>query len=76
VDVIGSQAGGAPEAAQPQRPRNEEPIMAVVFTAPAGGPRGSWPADEKAAEIRAAGGEAEVKMDMSTDSFRVHVPQR
>jgi len=50
--------------------------MAVVFTSPAGGPRGSWPADEKAAEIRSNGGQAEVKMDPKTDSFRVHVPDQ
>ncbi|MFH8805277.1 hypothetical protein ACH4F6_38010 [Streptomyces sp. NPDC017936] len=48
--------------------------MAVVFSTPAGGRRGSRPADEKAAEIRAAGGQARVKMDPRTDTFRVHVP--
>jgi hypothetical protein len=50
--------------------------MAVVFTSPAGHPRGSQPADEKAAEIRSGGGEAQVKMDMSSDTFRVHVPDQ
>lgn len=48
--------------------------MAVVFTSPAGHPRGSRPADDKAEEIRAGGGQAQVKMDPSSDSFRVHVP--
>lgn len=48
--------------------------MTVVFQSPAGHPRGSWPAEEKAAEIRAAGGEAQVKMDPAGDTFRVHVP--
>lgn len=48
--------------------------MAVVFTSPAGHPRGSQPAEKKAAEIRSSGGQAEVKMDLASDSFRVHVP--
>lgn len=48
--------------------------MGIAFTSGAGDPRGSWPAEEVAAEIRDNGGQAEVKMDMATDSFRVHVP--
>lgn len=48
--------------------------MAVVFTSPAGHPRGAQPAEAKAEEIRSNGGQAEVKMDMASDSFRVHVP--
>jgi hypothetical protein len=48
--------------------------MGIAFTSPAGDPRGSWPAEEAAQEIRNSGGQAEVKMDMATDSFRVHVP--
>lgn len=48
--------------------------MAIAFTSSAGHPRGSWPADEKAKEIRDNGGQAEVMMDPATDTFRVHVP--
>jgi hypothetical protein len=48
--------------------------MGIAFTSPAGHPRGSQPAEQKAAEIRAAGGQAEVKMDLASDTFRVHVP--
>ncbi len=48
--------------------------MGIAFTSPAGHPRGSQPAEEKAQEIRNNGGHAEVKMDLASDSFRVHVP--
>jgi len=48
--------------------------MAVVFTSPAGHPRGVKPAEAKAQEIRSNGGQAEVRMDPASDTFRVHVP--
>ncbi|MFD8226883.1 hypothetical protein ACFV16_22230 [Streptomyces massasporeus] len=48
--------------------------MAVVFTSPVTHRRGSQPADDEAQRIRDNGGQAEVKMDPKTDSFRVHVP--
>ncbi|MEZ3180762.1 hypothetical protein KYY02_19340 [Streptomyces pimonensis] len=38
---------------------------------PAGGPRGSWPAEEKAAELTAAGTPATVRMDLESDQFLV-----
>ena len=38
---------------------------------PAGGPRGSWPAEEKAAELREQGVPVEVRMDLVTDRFLV-----
>lgn len=38
---------------------------------PAGAPRGSWPAEEFAAERRAEGVDAEVVMDLTTDAFLV-----
>ncbi len=41
---------------------------------PAGGPRGSWPADEFAAARRAEGVPAEVVMDLRTDQFLVVTP--
>ncbi|MFD8771405.1 hypothetical protein [Streptomyces sp. NPDC059916] len=40
---------------------------------PAGGPRGSWPAEEFAAEQQRAGVPAEVVMDQPTDQFLVIV---
>lgn len=48
--------------------------MGIAFTSPAGHPRGAQPAEQAAQEIRDNGGQAEVKMDLSTDTFRVHVP--
>ncbi|MER8220917.1 hypothetical protein ABTZ58_10055 [Streptomyces sp. NPDC094143] len=38
---------------------------------PAGNPRGSWPAEEKAAELTAAGTPATVVMDLDADTFLV-----
>jgi hypothetical protein len=43
----------------------------VLETFPAGGPRGSWPADEFAAARRAEGIPAEVVMDLNADDFLV-----
>ncbi|WP_167391720.1 hypothetical protein [Streptomyces humi] len=40
---------------------------------PAGSPRGSWPAEEYAAERRAEGKPATVVMDLKTDAFLVVV---
>ncbi|MFJ2605575.1 hypothetical protein ACIQOU_02705 [Streptomyces sp. NPDC091279] len=40
----------------------------------AGGPRGSWPAEEYAAQRRAAGEPATVVMDLKSDTFLVIVP--
>jgi hypothetical protein len=46
--------------------------MRVLFSSPAGHPQGSWPADQRAAEEREAGNpDAEVIMDLPTDTFRV-----
>ncbi|GHF75540.1 hypothetical protein GCM10010218_65640 [Streptomyces mashuensis] len=41
---------------------------------PAGGPRGSWPAEERAHELTEQGQPATVVMDMGTDRFLV-VPE-
>jgi hypothetical protein len=38
---------------------------------PAGAPRGSWPAEEKAAELRREGQPATVVMDLDGDRFLV-----
>jgi hypothetical protein len=45
----------------------------VLESFPAGGPRGSWPADEFAAARRAEGIDATVVMDLATDNFNVVV---
>ena len=44
----------------------------AVFSA--GHPRGSWPAEEKAEEIRRSGQPAEVVMDLPSDKFLVVPP--
>jgi hypothetical protein len=47
----------------------------ILDRVPAGNPRGSWPAEEKAAELRSQGQPATVVMDLDSDSFLV-VPER
>ncbi|CAM5660911.1 MULTISPECIES: hypothetical protein [Streptomyces] len=46
----------------------------VLERFPAGSPRGSWPAEEYAAERRAEGEPATVVMDLKSDAFLVVVP--
>ncbi|MET9147470.1 MULTISPECIES: hypothetical protein [unclassified Streptomyces] len=48
----------------------------VLARFPAGGPRGSWPAEEYAARRRAEGSSATVVMDLRTDAFLVVTPAR
>ncbi|MEV7130952.1 hypothetical protein [Streptomyces sp. NPDC093260] len=43
----------------------------VLERFPAGGPRGSWPAEEYAAAQRAQGVNAQVVMDLPSDQFLV-----
>lgn len=43
----------------------------ILAEFPAGGPRGSWTAEEKAAELTASGTPATVVMDLPTDRFLV-----
>ncbi|GAA1944674.1 hypothetical protein GCM10009837_83470 [Streptomyces durmitorensis] len=45
----------------------------VLERFPAGGPRGSWPAEEFARARRTEGQEAEVVMDLASDAFLVIV---
>ncbi|MEV5609216.1 hypothetical protein [Streptomyces sp. NPDC052225] len=45
----------------------------VLQRFPAGGPRGSWPAEEFADRLRTQGQLAEVVMDLATDAFLVIV---
>lgn len=47
----------------------------VLERFPAGGPRGSWPAEEFAWARRQEGQDAEVVMDLVTDTFLVTVPE-
>ncbi|WP_199844763.1 hypothetical protein [Streptomyces sp. DSM 15324] len=46
----------------------------VLERFPAGAPRGSWPAEECAARLRAEGRPASVVMDLKSDAFLVVVP--
>jgi hypothetical protein len=46
----------------------------VLECFPAGAPRGSWPAEEFAAQRRAEGEAATVVMDLERDAFLVVVP--
>ncbi|MEU7062579.1 hypothetical protein ACIA6C_18365 [Streptomyces sp. NPDC051578] len=48
----------------------------VVDHFPAGGPRGSWPAEEAAAERCARGEAARVVMDLERDAFLVVVGEQ
>ncbi|MFC8765089.1 hypothetical protein ACFUAG_30835 [Streptomyces sp. NPDC057193] len=48
-----------------------EQTRTVLERFPAGGPRGSCPAEEHAAAQRAQGTHAQVVMDLSTDQFLV-----
>ncbi|WP_329126496.1 hypothetical protein [Streptomyces sp. NBC_01465] len=48
----------------------------VLEKFPAGGPHGSWPAEEFAAEQRRAGVKATVVMDLNADAFLVVASQR
>ncbi|MEV1047608.1 hypothetical protein [Streptomyces sp. NPDC049916] len=43
----------------------------VIKEFPAGAPRGSWPAEEFVAGLRAQGMNAEIVMDLSADAFLV-----
>ncbi|MFD3330264.1 hypothetical protein [Streptomyces sp. NPDC058701] len=49
--------------------------LKVLECFPAGGPRGSWPAEEFAAQHRARGVVASVVMDLERDAFLVVVPE-
>ena len=43
----------------------------ILAESPASHPRGSWPAEQKAAELTAAGTPATVRMDLPNDRFIV-----
>jgi hypothetical protein len=47
----------------------------VLADFPAGGPRGSWPAEEKADELRKSGVPATVVQDIDRDLFLVVPPK-
>lgn len=46
----------------------------ILADFPAGGPRGSWPAEEAAQQLRNGGTPAEVRMDLDSDRFIVVTP--
>ncbi|GBP99318.1 hypothetical protein SSP531S_07130 [Streptomyces spongiicola] len=48
----------------------------VLERFPAGGPRGSWPAEEFARARRDEGLPAEVVMDLDSDAFLVVIPRQ
>ncbi|MFD4756400.1 hypothetical protein [Streptomyces sp. NPDC058426] len=52
-------------------PKQPQPPRTVLERFPAGGPRGSWPAEAFAAAQRAQGTRAQVVMDLRTDQFLV-----
>ncbi|MFE0974313.1 hypothetical protein [Streptomyces rochei] len=43
----------------------------ILADFPAGGPRGSWPAEEKAQQLSSEGQPAKVVMDLPSDRFLV-----
>ncbi|MFC5801813.1 hypothetical protein [Streptomyces formicae] len=51
-------------------------LRTVLERFPAGGPRGSWPAEEFARARRDEGVPAEVVMDLDTDAYLVVIPQQ
>ncbi|MFJ5973544.1 hypothetical protein [Streptomyces sp. NPDC093060] len=51
--------------------RPARPQRTVLESFPAGGPRGSWPAEEFAQGLRRDGRSVDVVMDLKTDSFLV-----
>ncbi|MCX4825093.1 hypothetical protein OG883_35580 [Streptomyces sp. NBC_01142] len=51
-------------------------LRTVLERFPAGGPRGSWPAEEFARDRRNEGLAAEVVMDLDSDAFLVVVSQQ
>jgi hypothetical protein len=53
--------------------RPAKPQRTVLHRVPAGNPRGSWPAEEFAAEQRREGIPAEVILDLPSDNFLVIV---
>lgn len=53
--------------------RPSKPARTVLERFPAGGPRGSWPAEEFAAARRREGIPAFTVMDLATDAFLVVV---
>ena len=61
-------AQGPVRTRKPARPQRT-----VLERFPAGGPRGSWPAEEFAQQQRRQGVPAEVVMDLPSDSYLVVV---
>lgn len=53
-----------------------KPQRRILQSFPAGGPRGSWPAEEFARDRRREGIPADVVMDLPTDRYLVVVPEQ
>ncbi|MFJ9037951.1 hypothetical protein ACIRF8_15330 [Streptomyces sp. NPDC102406] len=51
----------------------ETPARTILRRFPAGAPRGSWPAEEFAARLRAEGQPVEVVLDFPSDDYLVFV---
>lgn len=68
--------GDVGRSLEPSRARGYTVRRTVLERFPAGGPRGSWPAEEFAAARRVEGMAAEVVMDLEEDAFLVVVPQQ
>jgi hypothetical protein len=62
---------GSRQADEALRRARAADARTVLERFPAGGPRGSWPAEEYAAARRAEGRNVTVVMDLPTDSFLV-----
>ncbi|MEU9444638.1 hypothetical protein AB0D42_27905 [Streptomyces sp. NPDC048304] len=69
ADVAAHEAGSYVRSV----PAAPKPSRTVLERFPAGNPRGSWPAEEFAADRRREGVPARVVMDLATDSFLVIV---
>lgn len=48
----------------------------ILDRIPAGNPRGSWPAEERAQQLRDSGQPADVVMDLTSDDYLVVAGQR
>lgn len=62
---------GVANSTHPSQPDEALRRARVIESFPAGGPRGSWPAEEFAADRRREGTPATVVMDLASDSFLV-----
>ncbi|WP_037868244.1 hypothetical protein [Streptomyces sp. NRRL S-813] len=69
ADRLAHEAGSYVRTAPPA----PKPTREILHRIPAGNPRGSWPAEEFAAQQRREGVAAEVVLDLPSDDFLVIV---